>query len=201
LEEYSCGGHSQLQQPDAILRLASTNVDYYDVPKGGSGSARFAWKPNKNGMFKVMVSGSQFRSGTETPNPDSAGSVIRYGIKNTYVYTNISYRQILEKWNLYAAGAFNGNRDEITAGTLPMTQNDDRTQFRLEAKRYLAAKFSVLIGGEFQHFSYDNKIDYSGGVYTSNSPKAKAPASWKWIGALPDGSRYGRESALNTAPC
>lgn len=184
--------------------IASTNVKYYDVPEGGSGSARFAWKPNKGGMLKVMVNGTKFRSGAEAGNPDSAGNVFRYGIRNTYLYSNISYRQSLkEKWNLYAAASASGNHDEITAGTSPIDQQNNRTQFRFEAKRYLMARFNVLIGGEWQHYSYKTDLQYPGGNYiqqfTESMTAGFLELDWSpvyWINVRP-GFRMEHSNLLN----
>ncbi len=184
--------------------VASTNVDYYDVPKGSSGSARYAWKPNKNGILKVLGNYTHFSSGVRVPNPDSPGSVFPYGITNTNGYVNLSYNQRLkEKWNIYTAAAYAVNLDNIKAGNIPITQHNDRAQFRLEVKRYLPSKLNVLAGTEIQHFSYRKKIDLDTAVYnldfTETQVAGFVEAEWspqRWI-AIKPGIRAEHSSLLN----
>jgi hypothetical protein len=184
--------------------IASTNVDYYDVPKGGSASARYAWKPNKNGLLKVLASGSSFSSGVSVPNPDSPGSVFNYGIKNTNGYVNLTYNQrFKEKWNIYTAAGYAVNVDDINAGGTPMKQHNDRAQFRLEAKRYLAAKLNVLVGTEVQHFTYRQRVDLDTAVFnndfTETATAGFVEVEWspaKWI-AIKPGVRAEHSDLLN----
>lgn len=173
--------------------LANTNVDYYDVPKGGSASLKYAWKPNKNGMIKAMVNGSQFRSGVRVPNPDSAGSEYNFGLKNTNIYSNISYHQSFkEKWQLFTAASYSYNKDDIDAGGQLIDGKDNRTQLRLEMKRFFAHHLNVLVGGELQHFEYNKVITGTGyqviQAFTENQLAAYAEAEWspeRWISVRP----------------
>ena len=179
--------------------LASTNVEYYDVPKGGGGSAKYAWKPNKDGMLKVMVNGSYFRSGVRVPNPDSVGAQYDYGLANTNIYSNISYKQMFkEKWMLYTAASYSYNKDEINAGGLPIDQHDDRTQFRLEAKRFTKDHFSLLVGIELQHYAYNRDAYGYNSNFTENLFAGYAEAEWnpaRWISVRP-GVRYEHSELL-----
>ena len=173
--------------------LASTNLDYYEVPQGYSGSARYAWKPNKNGVFKVMASGTHMKSGIAVPDPEEPGKIFKYGIENTNIYSNISYRQsIKEKWSIYTAASFSDNKDDIHAGDLPIAQHNDREQVRFEAKRYLAAKLNVTVGSEFQHFSYRKGVSVDDTTYhadfTENATAVYTEAEWspqRWIAIRP----------------
>lgn len=184
--------------------IASTNVNYYDVPKGAAGSARYAWKPNKNGILKILGSFNHFASGVEVPNPDSPGTVFPYGIKNSNGYLNLSYSQrFKEKWALYTAAAYAANVDDIKAGAIPITNRNDRTQFRLELKRYLAAKLNVLVGTEVQHFSYRRKIEVDTAAYnldfTETSTAGFVEGEWspqRWI-AIKPGIRAEHSNLLN----
>jgi len=183
-------GYNNLQP---FYGLASTNVDYYKVPQGGSASARYAWKPNKDGILKVMVSGTHFSSGVTVPNPDVPDSTFNYGITNTNIYTNISYRQFFSnKWSLFTAASYTDNKDEINAGNIPIVQHDNRSQFRLELKRYLAAKLNLTVGGELQHFSYRKQVTDSGNTYhndfTETGSAGFAELEWspkRWIAFRP----------------
>ncbi|MBS1629176.1 MAG: TonB-dependent receptor [Bacteroidetes bacterium] len=184
--------------------IASTNLDYYNVPTGASGSARFAWKPNKQGMFKLMTNFTRFSSGVEVPNPDSPGKLFRYGITNNNGYLNLSYNQRFgSKWNLYTAAGYAKNTDDIEAGDIPIKNRNDRTQFRLELKRYLAAKLSILAGTEIQHFSYRKNINLDTASYdldfTETQEAVFLEADWsptRWIAIRP-GIRAEHSELLN----
>lgn len=180
--------------------LASTNVEYYDVPKGGGGSARYAWKPNKDGMLKVLVNGSYFSSGVRVPNPDTAGTLYDYGLANTNIYSNISYKQMFkDKWMLYTAASYSYNKDEIKAGYQPIDQHDDRAQFRLEGKRFMRNHLTVLAGVELQHFSYNRDAYGYKSNFTENQIAGYAEAEWnpaRWISFRP-GVRYEHSELLS----
>ena len=184
--------------------LAKTNVDYYDVPKGGGGSARYAWKPAKGGILKLLVNGAYFKAGTRIPDPDTAGKNFDYGLANTNIYSSISYRQaIKEKWNLYTGLSYSYNKDDIQAGAQPINQHDDRLQFRLEAKRFLEHHLTVLVGTELQHFTYNRHVPTLGyevqQKFTENSAALYAEGEWgplSWISVRP-GLRYEHSALLN----
>jgi outer membrane receptor for ferrienterochelin and colicin len=183
--------------------IATTNVDYYDVPKGGGGSARYAWKPVKGGMLKLLVNGAYFKAGTRVPDPDTAGKNFDYGLSNTNVYSSISYRQALkEKWMLYSALSYSYNKDDINAGGQPINQHDDRLQLRLEAKRFLAHHLTITGGAELQHFTYNRALatpTYEiAERFTENGLALYAEAEWgplHWISIRP-GLRYEHSALL-----
>src|SRR5690606_18647900 len=62
--------------------LIKTNVDFYNVPKGYGGSARYAWKPGKNSLLKINIAGNEIKSGIAIPDPFEPGQKINYDLKN-----------------------------------------------------------------------------------------------------------------------
>lgn len=181
--------------------IAKTNVDFYDVPKGGGGSANFTWKPNKDGILKARVTYSTFSSGTRIPDPgDSTGvNKVDFGLKNQNVYTLLSYRQNLkDKWNLYVAGSYSYNQDDIKWTTIPGLNKDDRTQFRAEAKNYVNSRLSVLVGTEVQHFMYSRSFDTFKNDFNETQLAGYVEADWSpinWIAFKP-GVRYEHSELL-----
>ncbi len=184
--------------------IANTNMEYYDVPKGGGGSARYAWKPTKGGMLKLLVNGSYISAGTRIPDPDTAGKNFDYGLKNANIYSSISYRQaIKEKWSLYTALSYSYNKDDINAGGQPINQHDDRLQLRLEAKRFMAHHLTLLAGTELQHFNYNRHLPTPtydvNQKFTENSAALYAEGEWgplSWLSVRP-GLRYEHSELLN----
>jgi hypothetical protein len=154
--------------------LANSNVTYDKVPEGINGSAKYAWKPNKDGLFKVMVNSSAFNSATTVPDPDSLNQQLHFGIKSQTYYTNVSYRQFFkERWSLYTAAAYSYNKDDIDynsaySGPLKFKNTDNRTQFRLEGKYKWSSHFNLMAGAEVQHYAYEKAIDSSGFTYKPN---------------------------------
>lgn len=206
----SVSGSAYYNNLTPFYGIANTNVDYYTVPQGGGGSARFNWKPNKDGILKVMVNGSQFKSGVSVPNPTNDPTLvgnqefIKFGINNQNYYSNISYRQMLKKkWGLYTAASFSYNKDDINFNGNPMENDDNRAQFRFEAKRYFNARFNLLVGTELQSFSYANKGTAYGYNYNNSFNEQQAAgyleADWTpvyWLAFKP-GVRYEYSAIAN----
>lgn len=188
--------------------IANANIDFDQMPEGINGSARYAWKPNKDGLFKVMVNSSGFRSITRVADPDSADQQLRFGIKTQTHYTNASYRQYLgNKWNLYAAAAYSYNQEDVDykaayAGAFRYRNKDNRAQLRLEAKRMVSTRFSITAGTELQHYTFSRAFDSLGYVFqpsfTETSLAAYLEAEWsptKKIAIRP-GVRYEHSALL-----
>lgn len=179
--------------------VAKTNFDFYDVPKGGGGSAKYAWKPNKDGLIKVMGNFQTFKSGIGVDNPDSPGQRLNVGINNVNTYGSISYRQMFgTKWSLYAAGLYSYNKDDNTWNGLPTPQEDQRGQLRLEAKHFFASKFNLLVGTEIQNFHYQRRFDQWSNEFTETHAAGYAEAEWspaRWLAIRP-GLRFEHSTLL-----
>lgn len=173
--------------------IANTNFDFYDVPKGGGASAKFTYEPNKTGIFKALVNYQQFRSGTSVPDPTDESQKLNFGIKNSNVYTVLSYRQTWKsKWGMYVAGMYSYNQDDITYNTTPLQNNDDRSQLRLEGKYLGSTKISAVIGTEIQHFQYDRSFATYNANFQETQVAGYAEAEYSpiyWL-ALKPGVRY-----------
>lgn len=173
--------------------IAKTNFDFYDVPKGGGGSFKYTYTPNKNGIFKALVNYQQFQNGTRLPDPDDASQTLDFGLKNRNVYTVLSYRQIWKaKWGLYAAGMYSYNQDDITYNTIKGINKDDRSQMRLEGKYYGGTKVSVLFGTEIQHFTYNRTFAGFNNNFDETQIAGYTEVEWAplyWL-ALKPGVRY-----------
>jgi len=180
--------------------IAETNMDFYDVPKGGGGSAKFTWKPNKDGILKALVNYSRFQSGTRVPDPDTVEHTLDFGLTNQNVYSTVSYRQMLkDKWNLYFAGAYSYNEDDVNYNGVPTPAQDDRAQLRAEAKRYVTSRFSLLAGVELQHFNYERSYGTFKNEFTETQLAGYAEGEWSpvnWLAFKP-GLRYEHSELLN----
>ncbi|MGN6566625.1 MAG: TonB-dependent receptor [Flavipsychrobacter sp.] len=134
--------------------IANTNFKFYDVPVGGGGNLRYAWKPNKDGIFKVTVNGSYISSGIALPNPASPDSNLNYETKNTDIFSEISFRQVFKnKFSLYTAASYSYDNNDNSWGGFPYKETDQRAQYRIEGKWYATSRFSLLAGTEMQHYN------------------------------------------------
>lgn len=171
--------------------IAKANFDFYDVPKGGGGSAKYTWQPNKNGILKALVNYSRFGSGTRVPSPDSgkADQTLDFGLVNQNVYSTVSYKQMLkDKWSLYFAGSYSFNEDDIRWDTTDMLNKDDRAQFRAEVKNYTSSRLSLLLGTEIQHFAYDRQFGAFKSAFDETQIAGYAEAEWtpiNWLAFKP----------------
>ncbi|MEI8278219.1 MAG: TonB-dependent receptor [Bacteroidota bacterium] len=184
--------------------IASTNFDFYNVPKGGGGSAKYTYKPNKDGILKVLVNYAHFESGTIVPSPFVVGENLNFGIKNDNAYSTISYRQQFKnKWSFYTAASYSFNQDDVNYGAYTSLGKDDRAQFRAEAKWFAASKLSFLAGGELQNFNYSKKFDTAKwstkNSFTETQAAGYIEADWSpiyWF-AIKPGIRYEHSAMLN----
>ncbi|MBS1775484.1 MAG: TonB-dependent receptor [Bacteroidetes bacterium] len=186
--------------------LAKTNFDYYNVPKGYGGSARYAFQPNKNALVKALVSINHFASGIGIPNPGVPGTTIRYGLQNDNYSGQASFKQTLKnKWLIFAAGAISYNHDQSTFDTIPGALTEQRAQGRLEAKYIITNRLNVLLGSDFQHFTVNNRFDTFTRSINESIISGYAEAEWVpvyWLAFKP-GLRFEHSALLqenNLAP-
>jgi hypothetical protein len=96
-------------------------------------------------MLKYYGYLSANKLGFRVPSLDTLGYVDAFGISNSNLYHNLSYREILgHGWKLQVGTSYTNNRDKITAGL----ENSDGEKEYLE---YL----------EFKNFSLDGKSRYA----------------------------------------
>ncbi|HTN46087.1 MAG TPA: TonB-dependent receptor [Flavipsychrobacter sp.] len=186
--------------------LVKTNMNFYEVPKGAGGSARYAWQPSKNGLFKINVAGSQFKSGIAVPNPFEPGATTRYAIQNNNYTATGSYKQSFgTKFTLYTAAGYSFNKDESHFDTIPGLQQDERAQVRIEGKYFINSRLNVLLGTELQHFEVVNRFSFYRRAFTENMLAGYLEAEYTpkyWI-AIKPGIRVEKSELLqqgNIAP-
>lgn len=186
--------------------IIKTNVDFYEVPKGYGGSARYAWQPNKNGLLKINVAGSQFKSGIGVPNPYEPKQKIKYDLQNNNYTAAISFKQSFgTKFKLYTAAGYSYNKDASQFDTIRGLQLDQRTQTRIEGTYFVNSRLNILLGTELQHFEVDNEFGYYKRGFKENMIAAYFEAEYTpvyWLAVKP-GVRYEKSKLLresNIAP-
>ena len=177
-----------------------TNFDFYDVPEGYGASARYAWKPNKNGIVKTIVNFNHFSSGIEIPNPGVPGDVVRFGLQNDYYTGQLSWKQTFkDKLIFYAAGSHNYSKDKTSFSGILGEQKEVRSQGRVEGKYMFASRFNLLLGSDLQHFEIENRFDTFKRSFDENIISGYAEAEWVpvyWLAFKP-GVRFEHSALLN----
>jgi hypothetical protein len=127
------------------FRLIKQRQQYFKEPVFHTADANFRIKTSGTGMLKYYGYLSANKLGFRVPSLDTLGYVDAFGISNSNLYHNLSYREILgHGWKLQVGTSYTNNRDKITAGL----ENSDGEKEYLE---YL----------EFKNFSLDGKSRYA----------------------------------------
>ena len=144
-----------------FYEFTPTNVNYYDVPQGGSFSTRYISKlDSSKGIFKMNFSRTYNKTGVEIPSPSLAGEKIKFGIENNNTYLNTSFRYNVRPGKRYFTSvSYSDNTDNIQFGISPLARKDSRLQGRAEMKSDIGEKYDYTTGVEFQHIQYEQKFD------------------------------------------
>ncbi len=199
--------------------LATTNFNFFSVPVGGGANARYVWKPNKDGIFKISVNGTFNKSGIGIPNPyagDTAaastgnyysmmGDTIKFYTQSQNVFTTASYKQQFKnKFSLYTAASYSLDDNNNKFGDYPIKQKDQRAQFRLEGKYFINSRTTLLLGGDIQHFGSDKNLGPDTAKYNQKFDETISSAytelEWTplyWLAIRP-GARFEHSALLNT---
>jgi hypothetical protein len=198
--------------------LATTNFKFYNVPVGGSGNARYVWKPNKDGILKVSVNGSYNTSGIAVPNPYSGvsdtakidtfskvfrnlGDTINFKTKDQYYYSNASYKQMFkDKYSLYVGASYSLDQTNNSFGPIPINETDYRTQFRVEGKDYFTSRLNLLVGSDIQSFGINKNFNsYFKQDFNERLISGYTELEWTPINnlAIRPGVRYEHSTLLN----
>lgn len=184
-----------------FYKLANTNFDFYKVPAGGAFSLGYGWKTKHNGLLKASANYSFNRSGIRIPNPFDPGDNINYGISNNNFGSMLTYSQTFnDKVKWFIGASYSYNNDEAQWDTFPYNNKDQRAQVRNEFTWYAAPSFSLLAGGELQHFSLTQTFDTFRNAIDETQLALYAEAEWRpkhWFAIRP-GVRYEYSALLKT---
>lgn len=181
--------------------IAKTNFDFYDVPKGGSGSVGYDWKTKSGGLFKIMGSYSENKSGILLPNPFVAGDIMNFALKNKNAYTQATFKQSFgNKFKWFSAASYSYNNDDSKWGTFPTGSKERRAQLRSELTWYAQSKLNIVGGVEVQHFKVERTFDSIVGGFTETQVAGYVEAEWTplyWLAFKP-GLRVENSKLLHT---
>lgn len=160
--------------------FAKTNFDFYKAPEGGSGSVRWVAQNGDKRIFKMLVSGGAYTSGTEIPDMSNAGARYRFGLQNKNVYLNSSYSvQIHPRLRSYTTASFSQNEDRNNLGTSLSNTEEWRLQARSELDFDLSEQIQVVVGTEWQRFTLQRSFDSFRSDFYETQGVFYAEMEWK----------------------
>ncbi len=87
---------------------------YFNVPVLNEGDANFRIKTSPTGILKYFGSFSSSNVGLRNQDVDSLTMKDAFGLKNLYIYHNLSWRESIGKgWKLNTGISYSNNRDDI----------------------------------------------------------------------------------------
>ena len=199
-------GHYDNLSP--FLSLATPNFHFFQVPVGGGFSAKYVLAATEKDLLKIFFKYDVSSSGTYVPNPYSSDivnfpyasdSIIGFGLKNTNVYFNSTYRHTFDKLILRTAVSASNNKDIINWGTLPGSNYDWRIQWRGEAVYNFNDRVNLLAGSELQRYQFNQSFSTFVSGFNEFLGAGYAELEWKplhWLAFKP-GLRYEHSTLLN----
>jgi len=89
--------------------------DYFRIPVINEGDANFRIKTSATGILKYFGSFSTTNLGLRNQDVDSLTMKDAFGLKNFYIYHNLSWRETIGKgWKLNTGVAYSNNKDDIS---------------------------------------------------------------------------------------
>ncbi|MCE2996683.1 MAG: TonB-dependent receptor [Flammeovirgaceae bacterium] len=160
--------------------FAKTNFDFYKAPEGGSGSVRWVAQNGDKRIFKMLVSGGAYTSGTQIPDMANAGARYRFGLQNKNVYMNSSYSvQIHPRLHSYTAASFSKNEDRNNLGASNSNTNEWRLQARSEIDYDISDQANLVVGTEWQRFTLQRSFDSFRSDFYETQGAFYAEMEWK----------------------
>lgn len=96
------------------FKLAAQKYDYFQAPEFHNTDFNYRLKTSKTGMLKFYGYFNASRLGVRRPDIDSLSLKDAFGLKNTNLYLNGSWRERLGKgWKMLLGMSFSTNKDDI----------------------------------------------------------------------------------------
>ena len=199
-------GHYDNLSP--FLSLANTNIHFFQIPVGEGFSGKYVLAATEKDLLKVFFKYDRSSSGTYVQNPfssdrinypDSGDSIIGFGLKNSTLYFNSTYRHTFDKLILRSAVSASNNKDDINWEKVNGSNYDWRVQWRGEGLYNISERVSLLAGSELQRYQFNQTFSTLTSGFNEFLAVGYAELEWKplrWLSFKP-GIRYERSNLLN----
>lgn len=181
-------------------------INWIAAPQSAGGELIYRQKTAGEGMFKVYTSVNRSWLEMQYPDPFNPQTTNPLRLQAGNVYTNISYRGILNKnWALFAGGAYTWNRDRVRSG-FDNDQAQQSGQARFALTRPLGEHAKLKFGAEYLQGRYDEHFSAGDTAalhalrterYTAGFAETDRYFSKKWVARA--GLRYEYSALLGRA--
>ncbi len=130
-----------------VYNLIKQKLDYFRVPALNEGDANFRIKTSKTGMIKYFGSFSTTNVGFRNKDVDSLIMKDAFGLKNLYMYHNLSWKEkIGHGWKLNVGTSYSTNHDNITG---EFQDGENQKQIITSDPLYANKNFALVNNGQY----------------------------------------------------
>jgi len=199
-------GHYDNLSP--FLKLATPNFHFFEVPTGGGVSGNYVLAASNKDLLKIFLKYDRSSSGIDVPNPysndiihypNAGDSIIGFGLKNSNLYFNSSYRHSFDNLILRTSASASNNKDNINWGTVEGSNFDWRVQWRGEALYTINDRLNILAGSELQRYQFNQSFSTFSSGFNEFIAAGYTELEWKpfrWLAFKP-GLRVEHSNLLN----
>ena len=154
------GASMKYMNLDAAYRLLSPNIKFDTPPRFLDGSLFFKKKFENTGMLKFYSSLGSSTIGLQQANLDYPSATDQLGLRNTNLYSNLTYTQNVKAWKLYLGTSYSHNVDRFSLALRQQEaplydslsrDNSSLLQFKTVLSRRMLYNGRLQWGGEFIH--------------------------------------------------
>jgi len=130
-----------------VYNLIKQKLDYFRVPVLNEGDANFRIKTSKTGMIKYFGSFSTTNVGFRNKDVDSLIMKDAFGLKNLYMYHNLSWKEKIGRgWKLNVGTSYSTNHDDITG---EFQDGENQKQLLVNNPLYADKNFGLVNNGQY----------------------------------------------------
>src|SRR5450432_1235887 len=130
-----------------VYNLIKQKFDYFKVPVLHEGDANFRIKTSATGMIKYFGSFSSTNVGFRNQDVDSLIMKDAFGLKNLYMYHNLSWKEkIGHGWKLNTGASYSTNHDNISD---ELQDADNKKQSLTNDPLYANKNFTLVNNGQY----------------------------------------------------
>jgi vitamin B12 transporter len=175
-KNYSWGFNYGYSNLDLAFAVIKQQQDYSKTPQGHNLDANFRVKTSKNGMLKYYGYVTTNQLAFTVASLDSLGFNDKFGLTNTNMYHNLSWKENLKKkWKLNIGASYSTNKDDLAFGMQDAAKND----VALDGLKF------------FKNFTLNNRGEYF-------NAKIVLEKKFKGLNAIRFGTEYNYSSDKNT---
>jgi vitamin B12 transporter len=129
------------------FNLIRQKLDYFRIPVIHEGDANFRIKTSATGIIKYFGSFSTTNVGFRNKDVDSLNMKDAFGLKNLYMYHNLSWKEkIGHGWKLNAGASYSTNHDDIEN---EFQDGDNKKQSLTNDPLYANKNFNLVNKGQY----------------------------------------------------